>query len=332
MVKRLLGVLCVLLLCVFVNAQITTEPAFIEKGYKGTIKVIFDPAGGNGGMKDATVCYAHTGLITSQSESGSDWKYATKTWRGGEDKYKMTKDGNVWILTIPNIYEYYGCPESEEILKLAFVFNDGPDGEKEGKTADNSDIYIELVNAGLNVKFENPTGNTLIDYGKSLKFTISASAQSDISLIINDKEIKTNNGVSLTHEYKFTNAGNYTCIAKATLNDETVTDTLIICAASAPINVARPAGLKDGITYYDDDATKVTLSLYSKNKSQQISQNVFVLGDFNDWSFSTDYQMRKDAETGYFWLTITKSTYSNMQSNVLMVQWFKFQMPIHIKQ
>ena len=117
MVKRLLSALSVVLLCVLVNAQVTTEPAFNKKGYKGEIIVTFNPAEGNKGMVGATECYAHTGLITSKSASGSDWKYATQKWRGGEDKYKMTKNGDVWTLTIPNIYEYYGCPESEEILK-----------------------------------------------------------------------------------------------------------------------------------------------------------------------------------------------------------------------
>ena len=154
MVKRLLSALSVIMLCIMVNVQVTTEPAFIQKGYKGEIIVTFNPALGNAGMIDATACYAHTGLITSKSKKEGDWKYATKTWRGGEEKYKMTKNGDVWTLTIPNIYEYYGCPETEEILKMAFVFNDGPEGEKEGKTEDWKDIFIELVDAGLNVKFE----------------------------------------------------------------------------------------------------------------------------------------------------------------------------------
>ena len=44
MAKRLLGVLSVLLLCLLVNAQVTTEPAFIPKDYAGEIIVKFNPA------------------------------------------------------------------------------------------------------------------------------------------------------------------------------------------------------------------------------------------------------------------------------------------------
>ena len=309
MVKRLLSALSVILLCVLVNAQVTTEPTFITKGYKGEIIVKFNPAEGNGGMVGATECYAHTGLITSKSTSGGDWKYATQKWRGGEDKYKMTKNGDVWTLTIPNIYEYYGCPESEEILKMAFVFNNGPQAnasnEKEGKTADGSDIFVELVEAGLNVKFETPANNQLINVGTTTDFKLSASENSSISLFINDKEIKTEVSTELSINHTFTTTGDYTCVAKAEANGQVAYDTIFICVASTPINAPRPIGLQDGITYYNDDPTKVTLSLYSKNKSQKISQNVFVFGDFNNWTYSTEYQMKKDGETGYFWLDIT---------------------------
>ena len=120
---------------------ISTIPEIIEKGYEGEIIIKYNPLAGNGGMKDAFICYAHTGLVTSES----NWKYGTAGWRDGDEKYKMTKKDGVWELKIPNIYEFYGCPRTEEILKMAFVFNDGPNGEKEGKTADGGDIFIELV-------------------------------------------------------------------------------------------------------------------------------------------------------------------------------------------
>ena len=305
MVKRLLGVLSVLLLCALINAQVTTTPAFITKGYKGEIIVTFDPAGGNGGMVGATACYAHTGLITSESTAPGDWKYATPEWRDGSDKYKMTKNGDVWTLTIPNIYEYYGCPETEEILKLAFVFNDGPGGSKEGKTAEGSDIFVELVEAGLNVKFEKPEGNILVDKDSKTTFKVSASEECKISLFINNEEIKSADGVELTHEYTFAEAGNYKCVVKAQKETFESSDSLSVCVATTPENQTLPTGLQDGITYYNDDATKVTLSLYSKDKSNKTSQNVFVLGDFNNWTYTTEYQMKKDGETGYFWLDIT---------------------------
>ncbi len=310
MVKRLLCALSVIMLCMMVSAQVTTKPVFIQKGYKGEIIVTFNPAEGNGGMVGATACYAHTGLITNKSTNEGDWKYVVANWRDNSEKNKMTKNGDVWTLTIPNIYEYYGCPETEEILKIAFVFNDGKDasgkdGTKEGKTADGKDIFVDLVEAGLNVKFENPANNQLVNIGTTTNFKISASESSTISLLINDENKQTTTGTELEFNYTIANAGDYTCVAKAEVNGLVAYDTIFICAASTPTNASRPAGLQEGITYYNDDATKVTLSLYSKNNNNQISKNVFVIGDFNNWSYSTEYQMKKDGETGYFWLDIT---------------------------
>lgn len=126
---------------------IVTVPQVIEPGYQGEVVVWFNPSGGNGGMVGATQCFAHTGLITNESKNTSDWKYATAKWRGGEDKYRLEKVGSYWKLTIPNLYSYYGCPSTTSITALAFVFNDGPGGSREAKTASGSDILIYLGEA-----------------------------------------------------------------------------------------------------------------------------------------------------------------------------------------
>ena len=59
----------------------------------------------------------------------------------------------------------------------------------------------------------------------------------------------------------------------------------------------RPANLANGINYDSEDQTKVNLSLFAPGKD-----HVYVIGDFNDWQVSNDYQMKKDGN--YFWLTI----------------------------
>ena len=124
-----------------VFSQVTTTPAVIEKGYTGQVIISFDPTGGNGGMASATRCYAHTGLITSASSSNSDWKNTKSGWRAA-DSPQLTKNGNKWELTIPNIFTFYGVPETTDIVALAFVFHDGPGGNKEGKTTNGSDILV----------------------------------------------------------------------------------------------------------------------------------------------------------------------------------------------
>lgn len=141
MKKILLMLFAVCTLCA--TAQVTTSPVIIPKGYTGEITITFDPKGGTGGMATATKCFAHTGLITSQSKSNGDWKHTVSDWRAA-DTPELTQVGDKWQLRISNMYEFYGVDNTTEILAMAFVFHDGKGGSKEGKATGNKDILIFL--------------------------------------------------------------------------------------------------------------------------------------------------------------------------------------------
>ncbi len=303
MTKRCSILSLLLTFAVCLVAQVTTTPAFIQKGYKGEIVVTFNPNEGNKGMVGATQCYAHTGLITSKSANGSDWKYATPTWRGSDAKYKMTKVGNNWQLTIPNIYTYYGCPASEEIKQIAFVFNDGPGGNKEGKTAEGTDIFIDLVEAGLSAKIETPAEDLLIAENEKINFACVASETASLSLTINGAEVATGNGTTLDYAHTFTAGGDYKVVFTAQTAAETKTDTRAISVMKATVNKNRP--IQDMGIHFSADQKSVTLVTYAASKTEP-AKAVYVVGDFNDWTISTDYQMYRDGN--YFWLTIDNLT------------------------
>ena len=137
-------ILSLLLLCaVGLAAQVTPDPNPIPTGYTGAVTIVFDATKGNGGMIGATKCYAHTGLITAASTSDSDWKNVIGTWRGTTQPQLTSLGNNKWQLDIPNIFTFYGVPETTDIKKLAFVFHDGPGGNKEGKST-SGDIFVVL--------------------------------------------------------------------------------------------------------------------------------------------------------------------------------------------
>lgn len=136
--------LCLLGLCALVaSAQVTPTPDPIPTGYTGAVTIVFDATKGNGGMIGATKCYAHTGLITAASTSDTDWKNVIGSWRGTTQPQLTSLGNNKWQLDIPNIFTFYGVPETTDIKKLAFVFHDGPGGNKEGKAA-SGDIFVVL--------------------------------------------------------------------------------------------------------------------------------------------------------------------------------------------
>ena len=294
-----------LLLSVFAltaMAQVTTIPAIIQKGYTGEVTIIFNPNEGNKGMVGATKCYAHTGLITSASSSDGDWKNVVEGWRSNTAKTQLTKDGTNWKLVIPNIYEYYKCPTTTEIKKLAFVFHDGPSGSKEGKTEDGKDIFVELADKGLAVSINELAEITTLN--SKVKFTGNATVSASLTLKINGETVKTATGTQLTHEYTFSKQGNYNIEFAATSGAQTAKATAFTCVPNAPTKANRPAGIINGIYYDKVNPTKVTLCTYAGSKTEP-AKNVFVVGDFNKWTISNDYQLKQANDSAYFWIELT---------------------------
>ena len=143
--KRLFTSSLVLLMALLVQAQVTTNPNPIPVGHTGQVVITFDPQGGNGGMIGATKCYAHTGIITDASKDNGDWKNVVGSgWRSADTPQLTATEDGKWELVIPNIFTFYGVPTTTNIKALAFVFHDGPGGNKEGKTAGGGDILIFL--------------------------------------------------------------------------------------------------------------------------------------------------------------------------------------------
>ena len=284
-----------------VMAQVTTVPNIIQKGYDGEITIIFNPNEGNKGMVGATKCFAHTGLITSASSNDGDWKNVVEGWRANTAKTQLTQDGSNWILVIPNIYEFYNCSATTEIKKLAFVFHDGNGGSKEGKTAEGTDIFVELAEAGLAVSITSSMPE-ISKQGDNVTLQCNATEPAQLSLLLNGTEVAAKEeGTELVFEHTLSEVGDYQFTFIATKGDETKEVSAHTCVVAAPAQVARPEGIVNGIYYDENDPTKVTLCTYAASKTAP-AQHVFVIGDFNDWAVSNIYQMNQDGN--YFWLEI----------------------------
>lgn len=306
--KKSLFLFALALLPLLCSAQVTTIPAIIQKGYSGEITVIFNPNQGNGGMKGATQCYAHTGI----TYNGQAWQKAG-TWRDGKEKYKMTKngDGNWELKITPDIYTYYGVANTTNITQMCFVFNDGPSGSKEGKTAANGDIFVNLAEAGLMASVSLDKEG-IVDKGQTINVSCNATESATMVLKMNGSEVKTGTGTAMTYSVQTSQAGDYRFELTATANGVTATASAMVCVPNTNVQQARPSGIDMGI-YYDSDQTKVTLSTFAAHCTTAGStanltpeKYVFVVGDFNNWTVSSDYQLKQDGN--YFWITLTGLT------------------------
>ena len=279
------------------KAQIvTTNPAFPIEGKAVTL--IFDAAQGTAGLKGYTGdVYAHTGVITDQSEKESDWRYASD-WNVNIAKYKMTSLGNnKWELNItPDVRSYYGVPAGEKILKMAFVFRSS-DGKKEGKDTGGKDIFVDIHETGLTVRFDQPSGIATLNSGETLAMKASASMVADMKLFVGNEPIATQSNVKeITAEHTFLQAGNFEIRVEASIGGQTETATRTVNVLGETVQAPLPANVRPGINYLS--IHEATLVLQAPKK-----KTVHVVGDFNDWKLSPEYQLKQDGE--FFWITLS---------------------------
>lgn len=243
-------------------AQVTTIPSIIQKGYDGEVTVVFNPNEGNKGMAEATQCYAHTGI----TYNGKSWQN-TSGWRDGKDKYKMTKnaEGNWELKITPNIYTYYGVSQSTDVTQLCFVFNDGPNGQLEGKSESGGDIFVDLVEAGLAVNIAASMPE-IASLGETVTLHCNSTESAQLTLTLNGDTVQTAEGTELVYQHTLENAGKYLFEFTATNASGTKTTTASTWVPMTAAKQNRPEGVVNGIYYDGNDPTKVTLCTYAGSK------------------------------------------------------------------
>ncbi|MBW7846869.1 MAG: T9SS type A sorting domain-containing protein [Bacteroidales bacterium] len=306
--KRRILTLSAIFLLVFsqqlIAQLISADPVFPTD--QSQVVITFDATKGNAGLKNYTGdVYAHTGVITNLSQSGSDWKHVVASWTTNLPKAKMTRIApNLYTLTIgPSIRQYYNVPASEQILQMAFVFRSAsPVGGSylEGKTELNGDIFYDVYEHGLQVVFIEPDKKqVLAEIGDSVPIRIAAIDADSISLFLNQQKLSSTTSSQLNYLFVASDTGNYEFKAKAYGNNNFVEDSTQIYVRP-PITVENlPPGMIDGVNRLSDSA--VLVSLFAPEK-----QFAFLIGDFNNWSLDQNNYMKRTPDGKRYWLQINK--------------------------
>lgn len=303
------------------NAQVVyTEPPVIQQSTKN-FTVYFNAAEGTAGLKGYTGdVYAHTGVITTASSSGSDWKHAP-SWGDNDDKYKLTRvSGDLYALKINDIKEYYGVGASEVVKQLAFVFR-ASDNSLEGKETGGKDIYVDVHEDGLAISLVTTSANVFSVANNKVDFTVYSTMDADIALYINDMNstpAATGKGTKLTYSHTFAQ-GDYTVYATVSANGQTLTDKIDLCCRSNSQAVNYSGELKQGANANADGS--VTFCLYAPNKS-----NVMLVGEWNDYKF-INAQMMNYQGNRYFWYTVPAGV---IDLNKEYAYWFIVDDNIHV--
>lgn len=305
--KSYISLFLMVLACVFgmrAANVVTSEPALLQESSKNVV-IYFHADRGNGAMKGltaSTAVYAHTGVITTASASGSDWKHAP-TWGNNDAKYKLEYAGaDLWKLNIGDLKTYYGLADNEKVLKLAFVFRTS-DGSKQGKDSGDADIYADVYEEGYQVAFESDLSGTFIDDAhKTVNLTVNSTDPSNLSLIVNDKVVKSaDNVTTITVPYTFTDRGNYTVVAKGVKGSETRTVEIVYCYPQPSVQANYPGGKpKQGAVRHSDGT--VTFCLAAPQKS-----SVMLMPSWDDFNAMDKNVMNYQDYEGnrYFWTTVS---------------------------
>ncbi len=312
MLKRNIYLIKTLILCAFflgadlMSQVVYTDPIFPKE--TDSVTIYYNAKLGNGALVGATQVFAHTGVITTLSSSGVDWRHVVGNWGTNDSRVKMNSLGNdLWSLRIQmkSFYTLGGAfANGESILKMAFVFRD-QSGNKVGRASNGGDIFHDVysANSGLLLKIVQPEQKTTLGSSSTL-FSISAYASklANLEVLLDGNLYRSvSSKDSVQAQFKGLSIGKHRIVVNASTSSETKSDTVNFIVNPSVVQLALPSGLEQGINYVDDST--VYLVLYAPYKNY-----VYVIGDFNDWQPDVKYFMNYDVSKQVYWVKISGLT------------------------
>lgn len=279
---------------------------------KEALTIIFDASQGDGGLKNHTGdVYVFTGVITDKSSQASDWKYGKWDWSStppGDAKMKALGGGK-YSLEIQDLNTFYKIPVGETVSKVALLFRNA-DGTKVGRNYDGSDIFLPLYAPDqLHVRIVSPKLEptfipSLATYSKVLGEEIEVKAISskaaNLNLSLNGNSFQTkNNETTISGTVKLSGNGNQIIEAKASSSGSNASASIEFAITGEVEQAEIPASANlDGFTRLNN-GTSVIMTLYAPQK-----EDIFVIGDFNDWKAQSNYFMKRSPDGKRWWLQI----------------------------
>ena len=303
----------VVCLCIFNNVAtsqlLSTSPDFPTDNSSLTVTV--DATKGNKGLLGFTdKVFLHTGVITNLSTNPSDWKYVQGTWATSTAPEASVAGTNKWSFSIPNIREFYKVPAGEQILRITVLFRNQA-GTLVQRNIDGSDMYVQVYQQGaFAAKFTEPLMQPMYTpipepiaaNVTAVNVRVVTSQNANTSLKFNNNQLAQSSNATITSgTADVTTTCEQFLSYEAISGGSTLRDTVsfFISPATYP-SEARPSGLRDGITFQNNN-TEAVFILYAPGK-----QRVQLVGDFNNWIQTCGGLMKRDGD--YYWTRVTGLT------------------------
>ena len=279
-------------------SQFSIDPNPFEVNESVTITVDINSNDTNcNSISNPDSVYMHAGI----GDDSSPWGYSVVgNWGQDDGVGQMTDNGNgIWSITIvPEDYFGLNSSQASSATSMGMVFRN-EDGTQELKDQGCSDFFINV--GSFQVELINPDnyGIILVDYNGSTQILAqNTNGNANYILYANGELVDSEDDINFYNGYQFNNLiENQYCELHISQGDSTIIKKFTILVNNTTIE-SLPSGLDDGINY-NDDTTKVTLVLSAPYKDF-----VYVAGDFNLWSPTSEYAMKKDSNSERFWIEI----------------------------
>ncbi len=295
--KSFLSIFLISILCYTASAQkVDVTPTFNPAFFGGAeeVTISFDVTGTSMASLSEAFLWMWAPDLSIDAPSNINPASKDATASAPAKCTKSTTDGKtVFSITLtPQAFLNAG---DKEVKKIGLILkaNDWPNGQ--------TNDFITEISDGFSLKVEQPAFN----YGfytteTALDIVAKTSATATITLYVDQQNIESVSAKEFTTSHTIIKDGSVheLLITAVTATDSAAYKHTYISNAQTQ-TATLPEGVRDGINYIDN--TTATLVLTAPNK-----ENVFVIGDFNNWSLTADHQMKKDGDK--FWVTIDNLT------------------------
>ena len=296
------------------SGAVTVSPSFPSDNEQ--VSITFDASGTS--LAGASKIYLHSGVSTQQNNPTS-FDHTKGNWGQDDGIGEMTNTGgdNWQIVINPGLRGFYEVPDDKDIFGLNFLFRNA---QGNLKVDNNSQNYFNPVNPGNYFTITSPQYPVHFgEVGHSLEHSAVATT-APVSWTLTEIDTLTGNYIATIATQNggtgFAHTINITGIQKrkfklTTEFASTSKYKTFSIKGYYPVEIAlRPSWTKPGINYHESDPTKVTLVLHAptytryKKGTGTISGTgnttpknvVYVVGDFNNWTATESYKMKRDKD------------------------------------
>ena len=315
--KKTLLFFTLLLISITIKAQVSFNVNAIEMDEPVTITVDVNSTASNcNGFNNPTKVYMHAGIGDKTNAFGFD---VIGNWGKDDGVGEMTSnnDGTFSITITPQTYFTLTQNQIDNAAQIGMVFRSA-DGSEELKDNGCKDFIFPIGSVQINVT--NPsTDLVIVNSGDNLSvsatvdFQGTPTVQGTIELFYNNVSQGTFNCGFPTCSgtiNNITQSGEVKIVGTPPSPNESQSGEAKFNVIVAPTVTQEnlPSGLSDGINY-STDATKATLVLTAPGKDF-----IQVAGSFNNYTPTSNDVMKKDPNSGKFWLEITGLTSGQIET------------------